>query len=267
MKKLISAFLFIMAIGASLYAKDLTMSGSTTVFPIAQRAAEVYMDGNPDTYISVRGGGSGVGISDIIMGRVDMANASRAIKTGEIKQAKENGVNPIGTVIANDGIAIIVNPACGLTDITKEQVKKIFTGEISNWKQLGGESMPIVAISRDVASGTFEVFKELVLKGSKVKDDALLLASNNAVASNVADTPGAIGYVGFGFLSDKVKALKVEGVQPSEETVNNKTYSISRPLYIYTNGAPKGEIKNFIDFILSEDGRKIVKETGYIPLK
>lgn len=267
MKKFIALLSIVMAIGASIFAKDITMSGSTTVFPIAQMAAEVYMDENPDVFISVRGGGSGVGISDIIMGRVDMANASRAIKTSEIKQAKENGVNPVGTIIANDGIAIIVNPSCGLTDITKEQVKKIFTGEINNWKQLGGASMPIVAISRDVASGTFEVFKELVLKGSKVKDDALLLASNNAVATNVADTPGAIGYVGFGFLSDKVKALKVEGIAPTEKSVNDKSYSISRPLYVYTNGTPKGEIKDFLEFILSDEGQKIVKETGYIPLK
>jgi len=243
------------------------MSGSTTVFPIAQAAAEAYMDINSDVNISVRGGGSGVGISDIVQGRVDIANASRAIKTKEIKSAKENGINPVGTVIANDGIAIIVNNGNSLKNITLEQLKKIYTGEITNWKQLGGKSMPIVVISRDVASGTFEVFKELALKGSKVKDDALLMASNNAVASNTADTPGAIGYVGFGFLSEKVKAVNVENISPSEETVNNGSYKLSRPMYMYTNGAPKGEVKSFIDFILSEQGKVIVKDAGYIPLK
>jgi len=161
----------------------------------------------------------------------------------------------------------VVNLSNGISELTLEQVKMIFTGELNNWKQLGGKSMPIVAISRDVSSGTFEVFKELVLKGGKVREDALLLASNNAVASNVAETPGAIGYVGFGFLSDKVKALNIDKVVPSEKTVNDGTYKIARKLYMYTNGAPKGEVKSFIDYILSDEGQAIVKETGYIPLK
>jgi phosphate transport system substrate-binding protein len=267
MKKILSMLLSLTLLAGFIFAGDITMSGSTTVFPIAQLAAERYMDKHPDVNISVRGGGSGVGISDIILGRVNIGNASRQIKNKETKQAKENGINVVETVVANDGIAIVVNPSNGINKLTLEQVKKIFAGEVSNWKQLGGASMPIVVISRDVSSGTFEVFKELVLKGGKVREDALLLASNNAVASNVAETPGAIGYVGFGFLSDKVKALEIEGVVPNEKTVNDGTYKISRKLYMYTNGAPKGEIKAFIDYILSSEGQEIVKETGYIPLK
>ena len=267
MKKILSMLLSLTLLAGFIFAGDITMSGSTTVFPIAQLAAERYMDKHPDVNISVRGGGSGVGISDIILGRVNIGNASRQIKNKETKQAKENGINVVETVVANDGIEIVVNPSNGINKLTLEQVKKIFAGEVSNWKQLGGASMPIVVISRDVSSGTFEVFKELVLKGGKVREDALLLASNNAVASNVAETPGAIGYVGFGFLSDKVKALEIEGVVPNEKTVNDGTYKISRKLYMYTNGAPKGEIKAFIDYILSSEGQEIVKETGYIPLK
>ena len=267
MKKILSMLLSLTLFAGFLFAGDITMSGSTTVFPIAQLAAERFMDKNPDISVSVRGGGSGVGISDIILGRVDIGNASRQIKNKEIKQAKENGINVIETAVANDGIAIVVNLSNGISELTLEQVKMIFTGELNNWKQLGGKSMPIVAISRDVSSGTFEVFKELVLKGGKVREDALLLASNNAVASNVAETPGAIGYVGFGFLSDKVKALNIDKVVPSEKTVNDGTYKIARKLYMYTNGAPKGEVKSFIDYILSDEGQAIVKETGYIPLK
>ncbi|MGE3063629.1 MAG: PstS family phosphate ABC transporter substrate-binding protein [bacterium] len=267
MKRTILAFLILVIAAGTVFAGDITMSGSTTVFPIAQLAAERFMENNEDINISVRGGGSGVGITDIMLGRVDIGNASRSIKTKELKQAKENGINIVETVVANDGIAIVINPSNGINELTLEQAKKIFTGEISNWKQLGGKSMPIVAISRDVSSGTFEVFKELVLRGGKVREDALLLASNNAVASNVAETPGAIGYIGFGFLSDKIKALKIDNVEPSEKTVNDGTYKIARKLYMYTNGSPKGEVKSFIDFILSEDGQEIVKETGYIPLK
>lgn len=267
MKKILSMLLSLTLLAGFLFAGDITMSGSTTVFPIAQLAAERFMDKNPDISISVRGGGSGVGISDIILGRVDIGNASRQIKNKETKSAKENGVNIFETVVANDGIAIIVNPSNGLSELTLEQVRKIFSGEVSNWKQLGGKSMPIVAISRDVSSGTFEVFKELVLKSGKVKEDALLLASNNAVSSNVAETPGAIGYVGFGFLNDKVKALKIDGVEPTEKSVNDNTYKIARKLYMYTKGAPKGEVKAFLDYLLSEEGQEIVKETGYIPLK
>ncbi len=266
MKKLIGIILSVLTLFGFIFAKDITMSGSTTVFPIAQLAAEKFMDKNPDINISVRGGGSGVGISDLILGRVDIGDASRRIKNKEIKKAKENGINVFEIPVANDGIAIVVNPSNGVNDLTVEQVKKIFMGEINNWKQLGGPSMPIVVISRDVSSGTFDTFKELVLEGGKVRDDALLLASNNAVASTVSETPGAIGYVGLAFVSEKIKALAIDGVIPSENSVKDKSYKISRKLYMYTNGSPKGEIKSFIDFILSKEGQEIVKQVGYLPI-
>ncbi len=267
MKKLIIITIALLMLTGAAFAKDITISGSTTVFPIAQKCAEIFMDANPEINISVRGGGSGVGIANIISGTVDIADASRAIKNKELKQAKENGINPVGNVVAKDGLAIIVHPSNGMTNITVEQLMKIFNGETSNWKELGGPSMPIVVISRDFSSGTFEVFKEKVLKSGKVRDDALLLASNKAVATTVKDTPGAIGYVGLGFITDEVKALTVEGIKPSVETVNDGTYAIARPLYMYTNGSPKGVVKEFIDFILSEQGQSIVEDAGYVPLR
>lgn len=246
--------------------KTITMSGSTTVLPIAQKAAEDYMDIHPNISVSVRGGGSGVGISALISKSVDIGNSSRSIKDKEIATARQKGVNPVGNIIADDGIAIVVNTNNTMSEIDIKTLKDICTGKITNWKALGGSDQPIIVISRDVASGTFEVFKEKVLSGGNPKDDALMLASNQAVATTVHDTPGAIGYVGMGFLSDNIKALKVEGVMPTDATVLNGTYKLARPLYMYTNGNPSGIVKDFIDFILSSAGQKIVKETGYVPL-
>ena len=257
-------------VGTSLLAaeeKTLTLAGSTTVLPIAQRVAEEFMNLHPDVNISVRGGGSGVGIAALIDGVVDIANASHPMKDEELKLARERGVNPVPTIIANDGIAVIVHPENPIDEISLDQLKAIYTGGISRWSELGGTNRPIVVISRDVASGTFEVFKKLVLEGENVRPDAIRLASNKAVAVTVAKTPDAIGYVGLGFLSPEVKPLKVDGVSPTPENVISGKYKIVRPLYMYTNGEPKGLAKEFIQFILSDEGQNLVKELGFIPVR
>ncbi|MEO0083786.1 MAG: PstS family phosphate ABC transporter substrate-binding protein [candidate division WOR-3 bacterium] len=246
--------------------KSITMSGSTTVLPIAQKAAEAFMDLNPKINVSVRGGGSGVGISSLISKTVDIGLSSRPIRDKELATAKQKGVNPVGNVIALDGIAIIVHAQNPINEISIKTLKDIYTGKITNWKALGGPDKEIVVISRDVASGTFEVFREKVMGGDKTKDDALMLASNKAVATTVQETPGAIGYIGLGYISEGVKALKVDGVMPSNKTVQDGTYKLSRPLYMYTNGAPKGLVKDYIDFILSSAGQKIVADVGYVPI-
>lgn len=245
----------------------ITITGSTTVLPVAQRAAEVFMDIHEEVSISVRGGGSGVGIAALIDGRADIANASRPIKTKEIKLARERGINPVSHVIAKDGIAVVVHPDNPVDELTLEHLKKIYTGEIENWKDLGGPSKTIVVISRDFSSGTFEVFKELVLEGEKVKNGALMLASNKAVATTVTTAPYAIGYIGLGYLSDDVKPLKIDDVMPSEETVKAGDYKLARPLFMYTNGTPSGVIENFFNFIFSEQGQNIAREVGYVPVK
>jgi phosphate transport system substrate-binding protein len=246
---------------------DLTISGSTTVLPIAQRAAETYMDMNEEANISVRGGGSGVGIAAIIDGRADIADASRPIKSKELALARSKGRNPVAHVVANDGLAIVVHPNNPLNGIDIPTLKKIYTGAISSWKDLGGSPVAIVVVSRDVSSGTFEVFNKLVLGGAKVQGGALMVASNKAAATSVAKTPGAIGYIGIGYLSAQVKAVPVGGILPSVETVQNGSYTLARELYMYTNGKPKGVAKGFIDFILSADGQKIVKEVGFVPIR
>lgn len=245
----------------------LVLTGSTTVFPIAQKAAEVYGDNHPETNISVRGGGSGGGIAALIDGTCNIANASRPMKTKELLNARKKGINPVANKIAMDGIAVIVHPENSMGELSMTQIKDIYTGKISNWKEIGGKRGKIVVISRDSASGTFECFNKMVLKKEKVRPDALLQASNRTVAMTVAKTPGAIGYVGIGYLSPQVKALKVNGVSPSKRTVSNNTYPIARPLYMYTNGKPKGLAGRFISFIVSAEGQKLVEEEGFVAVK
>ncbi len=249
------------------FAQKVVVEGSTTVLPIAQRAAEVYMQSEPQADISVRGGGSGVGIASLIDGTCDIADSSRPIKDTELDKAVANGKSIKAHVIAMDGIAIIVHPSNNVNALSKRQVKDIYTGKISNWSQIGGGDQKAVVVSRDTSSGTFEAFMTLVLDGQKVRPDAIMQASNQAIASTVARTPGAIGYVGLGFLSSQVKALDIDGVSPSKETVLTGKYAIGRPLFMYTNGAPQGLAKGLIDFIKSEQGQKLVDEEGFVALK
>jgi len=249
------------------YAEKIVMEGSTTVLPIAQKAAEVFMQKNPQADISVRGGGSGVGIASIIDGTCDIGDSSRPIKDSELDKAATNGKDIKAHVIAMDGIAVVVNPANKISALSRKQIKDIYTGAISNWSQVGGTDQKIVVISRDTSSGTFEAFGELALEKAKVRPDALMQASNQAVASTVARTPGAIGYVGLGYISSEVKALAVNGVMPSKETVLNNKYPIGRPLFMYTNGEPKGTAKDLLDFIKSAEGQKLVEEQGFVGLK
>jgi phosphate transport system substrate-binding protein len=166
-----------------------------------------------------------------------------------------------------DGIAVIVNPDNPLTKLSKKQIKDIFTGKISDWSKVGGNAGKIVAISRDSSSGTYEAFGELVLDKEKPRADALLQASNQAVASTVERTPGGIGYVGLGFITGSVKALEVDGVMPSKETVLTAKYPVGRPLFMYSNGKPKGLVKEFLDFVTGPEGQKIADEEGYVGLK
>ncbi|HDG98508.1 MAG TPA: phosphate ABC transporter substrate-binding protein [Desulfobacterales bacterium] len=247
--------------------KKLAIQGSTTVLPIAQRCAEEFMKEHPEANISVRGGGSGVGIAALIDGTIDIADASRAMKTKELKKARVNGINPVAHVVARDAIAVILHPQNPVNNLTKSQLKAIYTGAISRWNEVGGTSDVIVVVSRDVASGTFEVFNELALDKQRVRPDALMQASNQAVVNIVASTNGAIGYVGLGYLSKEVKPIAIDGVMPSVATAKSGAYLLARSLYMYTDGKPKGLAKEFIDFVLGPKGQKIVKEEGFVPVK
>ena len=272
MKKSFLTFLTVvvglgLVFGAAGAAKTITIKGSTTVLPIAQSCAEAFMNQHADIDISVAGGGSGVGIASIIDGTADIGDASRPIKDKEKAKAKENGIDAYENIVAADGIAVIVNPKNAVSELTMDQIKGIYTGKINNWKEVGGRNKRIVVVSRDSSSGTFEAFNELALDKEKVRPDALMNASNNAVAQTVASTPDAIGYIGIGYMSDATKDIVVNGIKCTKDNVVNGTYPIARNLYMYTQGAPAGVVKEFIDFILSPEGQKLVDKAGFVAIK
>lgn len=247
--------------------KEITIKGSTTVLPIAQLAAEEFMDKNESVNISVQGGGSGVGITALLEKTCDIADASRKIKPKEVAKAKERGVMVNEITIAMDGIAVILHPSNPLGNLTRQQITDIYTGKISDWSELGGKKGKIVVLSRDTSSGTYEAFEKLAINKAKVRPDALINASNQAIATTVANTPGAIGYIGHGYLTKKVKAITVDSVVCDRSTIISGKYPLSRPLFMYTNGKPTGDIKAFIEYVLGPEGKKLIEEEGFVALQ
>jgi phosphate transport system substrate-binding protein len=237
------------------------------VLPIAQKVAEMYMKQNPDVKISISGGGSGNGIKALIDGSTDIADSSRFIKDEEVTLAVEKGRYPVPFALAYDCIVPVVHPSNSITNLTMEQLKAIYKGDIQNWQEVGGPERPVVVVSRDSSSGTYEVWEEKIMKKERVFPGALLQASNGAVVQAVSKNKNAIGYIGLGYVDQTVKGLTVDGIAGSEETTLNGTYPISRPLYMFTSGWPKGDALNFINFVLHpEKGQKYVSEVGYVPL-
>jgi len=261
--------LAVLAAGMVLAADNkIVMDGSTTVGPIAKAFAEYYMAKNPDVNITVSESGSGNGAKGIINQTCDIGNMSRPMKASEKKAAKDAGVLVIEHIVAMDGIAVVVHPSNPVGNLTVEQIKKIYTGEIKSWKELGGPDQAIVVISRDTNSGTYETFETIVMKGEKIGGGAEYVGSNGASRQRVMSTPAAIGYVGLAF-TEGVKALKVNGVDANHETVATKKYAISRPLYMYTNGRPKEgtALHEFINLHNTREGKKLIEDCGYVPLK
>ncbi len=248
------------------------VKGSDTCLPLVQKEAENYMKGNAKHSVTVIGGGSGVGISALIEGSTDIAMASRKMKFDEKKKINEAGKSCKEVTIAYDALAVIVNPKNPVKNLTREQLSDIFTGKISNWNQVGGPNMPIVTYSRETSSGTYEFFKSSVLKEKNYKSGIMSMPATGAVVQSVSQTPGAIGYVGLAYLNSKVKAVAVsydngkKYVEPTKENALNKTYPIVRPLYLYYTLNKKATVTPFIDYILSNEGQKIVSEIGYIEL-
>ncbi|MBM4314550.1 MAG: PstS family phosphate ABC transporter substrate-binding protein [Deltaproteobacteria bacterium] len=266
LRQIMLAALFTLAgIGAA-SAQNIVIKGSTTVLPIVQATLEAYMKMNPGTNISLSGGGSGEGIKALMDGTTDIATSSREIKESEIALAKSKGVNPTATVVAIDAIVPIVNPKNRIRDLTIDQLSQIYQGRIINWKEVGGEDLQIVVISRDSSSGTFESWAELVLNKAKVTPRAQLQASSGAIVQAVSKNRYSLGYIGLGYLDKTTKALTVGGVPASAKTSISKEYPIARPLYLYTNGAPKGEAAKFIKFALSASGQNIVVKEGFVPV-
>ena len=252
--------------------------GSDTLVNLALAWAEAYAKVKPDVAISVSGGGSGVGITALIDGTTDIANASRAMKPKEYQNAQEKGVEPTEIVVARDAIAVIVHPKNPIDHLTLQQVSDIYTAKINNWREVGGEDRPIVRVSREVNSGTHVYFLESVIRLGNSEDksifsaDTLLLPSSEGIMSEVSQNPNAIGYDGLGYVTSAVKVVQLGSdpagpfVAPSKETVLDHTYLISRDLYMYTNGEPSGRIKEYLEWILGPEGQKIVAELGFIPI-
>jgi phosphate transport system substrate-binding protein len=270
MKKLFTILLsvfFICSFVGFCYAGDLRIDGSTTVLPIAQKAAEVFMKKNPDVRVFVSGSGSGTGIKALLDGTTNIADSSREAKDKEIAQGKEKGVSLTAHKIALDGIVPIVHPSMKLNNLTLEQLRDIYNGKIKSWKEIGGPDRPISVVSRDTSSGTYEVWEEKILKGDRVRPDALLVASNGQAVQTVAENKYAIGYIGIGYVDKSIKGLRVNDKTASASSVRDGSWPIARPLFMYTNGKPAGVIAKFIDFMLSKEGQKIVNEVKYVSLK
>lgn len=246
---------------------SLTVQGSDTMVNLSNAWAEAFSAENPGVQISVTGGGSGTGIASLINGTVDFANASREMKDEELQQASDAGVDPVETEVAKDGIAVLVNPSNAVEGLTMDQLGKIYRGEITNWKDVGGSDAEIVLLGRDTSSGTYEYFKEEVVgKDAEYAKSMKNLQSSQGIVDEVTKNPNAIGYVGIGYVNDQTKVLKVDGVAASVDTVLDGSYILSRGLYMYSNGQPDGAKKAFIDWIKSDAGQKIVKDEGFVPL-
>ncbi len=258
--------------------KTIENKGSDTIVNLALAWAEAYRDIHPEIGISVTGGGSGTGIAALINGTVDIANASRRIKSEEQTQAETNGINPIEHIIARDAIAIIVNHDNPVNNLTIDQISDIYSGKINNWLEVGGEDRPIVRLSRETNSGTHVFFLEEVIRKGDTNNktlfstDTLLLPSSEGISAEIRQNPNAIGYDGLGYVTEDLKVIAVYSgaannfVIPSAETVDNQHYPIARDLYMYTAGEPTGEIKAYLDWILTSEAQKIVTALGFVPI-
>lgn len=249
------------------FAQNVVIKGSTTVLPVAQSTLEAFMKVNPGVNISLSGGGSGEGIKAMIDKTTDIANSSREIKDKEVELAKSKGVDPVGHIVALDAIVPIVNPRNKVSNLSIDQLSQIYQGKITNWKEVGGDDLQIVVISRDSSSGTFEAWAEMVLNKEKVTPRAQMQASNGAIVQAVSKNRFAIGYIGLGYINKSIKPLKVNGIEATVENAFSKTYPVSRPLYMYTSGQPTGTVAKYIAFVLSPAGQELVAKDGFVPVK
>jgi phosphate transport system substrate-binding protein len=255
--------------------------GSNTLTPLSSVWAEEFMAANSNVSISVSGPGTGPGIAALIDGTTDIAQASRKIRQSEIDQAVAKGVNPYEIQVANDGLAVVVNPSNSVSELTTAQLSAIYTNQITNWEEVGGNDAPIVVLSRDTNSGSHDFFLERIVqmqglptenKTLQYGPEVLFLPSTEAGITEVAQNPNAIFYAGLGYVTNQTKVVALKktasdpAILPSKETVLNGTYYLARPLFYYTDGEPTGVIKEFIDYCLSSEGQAKVTEVGYIPL-
>jgi phosphate transport system substrate-binding protein len=252
-------------------------TGSDTLLNLALAWAERYMSGNSQVRISVTGGGSGTGIASLINGTTQIANASREMSAEEIAQARKNGISPVRFTVALDAIAVVANPQNPVQGLTLQQLSEMYTGKIRRWAEVGGVNRPVVLLSRESNSGTYVYFLEQVLRLGNARSTALfspetlLMPSSQGISAEVEQNPNAIGYDGLGYVTAAQKTIAVARsasgpyVLPSARTVLDKSYPISRPLFMYTAGEPAGEVRAYLQWIVSE-GQKLVREVGFVPL-
>jgi len=241
---------------------DLNVVGSTTVQPLAEVLAASFETLHPDVMVYVQGGGSSVGVRSAADQSADIGMASREIKVSELQENPEIVVH----TIARDGIAVVTEPGCTVEDLTVEQVKQIFAGEITNWNEFGGGDMTITVVAREEGSGTRAAFEDMIMGDALISETAILQPSNGAVRTTISVTPGAIGFLSFGYLDDQTKSMAIDGFLPTEENAATGDYAVVRPLNMVTYGQPEGKAEAFLEFILSEDGQAIVVEEGYLPV-
>jgi phosphate transport system substrate-binding protein len=261
------------------YFTSIQIKGSDTIVNLIQELSEEFSRQHPSLNISVTGGGSGTGFVSLINGTCNIAMSSRKIEEKEVILAKNRNIELDGFKIGLDGIVVIVNKNNSVDKLTLEQLRDIFVAKITNWKEVGGEDREIVILSRESNSGTHIFFKEHVLgcddenRENEFATQSLIMPSSQAICNEVFQNPNALGYVGIGFVNDRIKAVSVainvnsEYVYPTLENVMNYTYPILRPLYLYTNGNPHNVVKMFIDYVLSEAGQKVVLKASFVPIK
>jgi len=259
--------------GSHTNATTISVKGSDTELPLSQREAEEYMNATPGAAVSIVGGGSGTGITALLDGTTDICMSSRDLKTGEKLRFREKKIDVKAVIISYDALSVIVNPKNQVRQLTREQLEKIFTGEITNWKEVGGKDAKIVAYSRESSSGTYEFFKEHVLDKKNYSPTVLNMPATGAIVQSVSQTEGAIGYIGLAYATSSVKSLNIsydQGktyVEPTIEGAKDKTYPIARPLFYFYDAKSEVKVKAFIDYILSDAGQKIVAEIGFVPVK
>ncbi len=248
--------------------EKLHIEGSTTVGPIADGFAEVFKKLYPDVAITVNKSGSGTGAAALMDSRCDIATMSRFMKEQEFKDAVAKNVFPVAHAIAMDGVCVVLHPSNPIEALTTEQVRNIYTGKIKNWKELGGPDLSIVVISRDTSSGTYETFEEFVMNKEKMASNVEYVSTNPQMFGRVESTKSAIGYVGYGFIKTGVKAVTLNGIKATVQTILNGQYPASRPLYMFTNGYPKlGSMTHkFISFYLTEEGQEVIEDKGFVPV-
>lgn len=260
-------------------AKGIQIKGSDTMVNLVQAWAEEFSKNNPEINIGITGGGSGTGFAALLNGTCDIAMSSRLAEDKELSLAREKKIKMVQFIVGLDGLAVIVNPKNPVFGLTMNEIRDIFIGAHTNWKDFGGLDKKIVILSRESNSGTHVFFKEHVLKRGNNKSpeefspDALLMPSSQTIVNEIVQNPSAIGYVGMGYISPELKPISIakdkksKYVEPSIKNVIDNSYPISRPLYLYTNGEPVDNIKKFIEFALSDEGQKIVKKTDFVPIK